>query len=49
MDPDHSLLLPYRISDVEVFDYQLASLGIEFIRPSLDIPTGHNSADWELG
>ena len=34
MDPDHSLLLPYRISDVEVFDYQLAGLRTEFIWPS---------------
>ena len=35
MDPDHSLLLPYRISDVAVFDYQLAGLRTEFIWPSL--------------
>ena len=35
MDPDHSLLLPYQISDVEVFDYQLAGLKTEIIRPSL--------------
>ena len=34
MDPDHSLLFPYRISDVEVFDDQLAGLRTEFIRPS---------------
>ena len=35
MDPDHSLLLSYRISDVElVFDYQLAAFRSEFIRPS---------------
>ena len=34
MDPDHSLLLPYRISVVEVFDYQLAGFRSEFIRPS---------------
>ena len=33
-DPDHSLLLSYQISDVEVFDYQLADLRTEFIRPS---------------
>ena len=34
MDPDHSLLLPYRMSDVEVFDYQLEGLRTEFIRSS---------------
>ena len=34
MDPDHSLLLSYRISDVEVFDYQLVGLRTKFIRPS---------------
>ena len=33
MDLDHSLLLPYRRSDVEVFDYQLVGLRAEFIRP----------------
>ena len=38
MDPDHSLLLPYRISDVEVFDYQLAGLRTEFIPPSFYTP-----------
>ena len=27
-------MLPYRISDVKVFDYQLAGLRTEFIRPS---------------
>ena len=32
MDPDHSLLLSFRISHVEVFDYQLAGLRTEFIR-----------------
>ena len=33
-NPDHSHLFPYRISDVEVFDYQLAGFRSEFIRPS---------------
>ena len=34
MDPDQSLLLPYPITNVEVFDCQLAGLRTEFIRPS---------------
>ena len=34
MDPDHSLLLPYQISDVDVFDYQLTGLRTEIIQPS---------------
>ena len=33
-NPDHSFLLPYRISDVEVFEYQVAGFRSEFIRPS---------------
>ena len=33
-DPDHSHLLSYRISGVEVLDYQLAALRTTFIRPS---------------
>ena len=41
MDPDHSLLLPYRISDVEVFDYQLAALRTEFIRLSSKMVLGN--------
>ena len=40
-DPDYSLLLPYRISYVEVFDHQLAGLRTKFIRPSLTMRWGY--------